>query len=243
MNDAFARFVSSIAFRWIQPEDEVTKWHQIVRFRLDQLGYPLDLLITRLPEDGWRLRRLLRPVCLIPRMSTFAVGAILNRAVAQMAPQAAFVNVGVWHGFTLLSGMAGNGDRRCIGVDNFSEFGGPRDEFLRRFDRYRSPLHAFHEMDYRAYFTERHRDPIGVYLYDGEHGYENQLHGLEVAERFFTPGCVIVVDDTNQPEPREATLAFAGARAGKYRTLLDRRTSANGHPTFWDGLLVLQRTA
>ena len=234
-------FATGIRFRWIQPGQALVPWHLTLRHQCERLHYPLDLLLTRLPDDGARLRRLLRPLCLIPRMSTFAIAAVINRAVSLMSPAAAFVNVGVWNGFTFLAGMAGNAGRRCVGVDDFSEFGGPRGAFLDRFERRRAPVHEFHAMDYRAYFAERHEGPIGVYLYDGEHGYENQLRGLETAERFFAPGCVIVVDDTNLPAPRQATLDFVAARPNAYRLLCDRRTAGNGHPTFWNGLLVLQR--
>ena len=236
-----ASFASGIRFRWIQPDQPLARWHLTLRHQCERLRYPLDLVITHVPDEGARLRRLLRPLCMIPRMSTFAIAAVINRAVSLIPADAAYVNVGVWNGFSLLVGMAGNAERRCIGVDNFSEFGGPREAFLARFERRRSARHDFHEMDYRAYFAERHDGPIGVYLYDGEHGYDNQLRGLEAAERFFAPGCVIVVDDTNLPEPRRATLDFVAARPGGYRTLLDRRTAGNGHPTFWNGLLVLQR--
>jgi hypothetical protein len=238
---ALASFASGIRFRWIQPDQQLGRWHARMRHQCDRIHFPLDLVVARLPEQGARLRRLLRPLCMMPRMSTFAIAAVINRAVALMPPDAAFVNVGVWNGFTFLAGLAGNADRRCVGVDDFSEFGGPKEAFLARFERRRSASHVFHEMDYRAYFADRHEGPIGVYLYDGEHGYENQLRGLETAERFFAPGCVIVVDDTNLPEPRRATFDFMAARPGGYTVLLDRTTAANGHPTFWNGLLVLQR--
>ena len=234
-------FASGIRFRWIQPEQPLRRRHFVVAHRLERLRWPLDLLVARLPDEAVRLRRLLRPLCLIPRMSTFAIATVINRAVASMPVDAAFVNVGVWNGFTFLAGMAGNPGRRCIGVDDFSEFGGPREAFLARFARLRAPRHEFHEMDYRAYFAQRHEGPIGVYLYDGEHGYDNQLRGLETAERFFAPGCVIIVDDTNLPEPRRATMDFVRARRDGYRVLLDRTTAGNGHPTFWNGLLVFQR--
>lgn len=47
-------------------------------------------------------------------MSTFAIGAIINRAVRQMPSNTGYVNVGRWHGFTLLAGMLGNAKKRCI---------------------------------------------------------------------------------------------------------------------------------
>jgi hypothetical protein len=242
-NGELAAFASGIRFRWIQPEQAMVPFHLMLRHQLGRLRCPLDLVIARLPERGIRMRRLLRTLCTIPRMSTFAIAAVINRAVSLMPEGSAFVNVGVWNGFTYLAGMAGNAPRRCVGVDNFSEFGGPKEAFLARFERRKSPRHDFYEMDYAEYFAKRHDGPIGVYLYDGEHGYENQRRGLETAERFFAPGCVIVVDDTNLPEPRRATLDFMAAHPDRYRLLLDRTTCANGHPTFWNGLLVFQRAA
>jgi hypothetical protein len=151
-----------------------------------------------------------------------------------------FVNVGVWNGFTFLTGSASNPDRTCIGVDNFSESGGPREAFGERFERLAGPNHRFYEMDYRDYFSNKHSGPIGVYLYDGEHSYDNQWRGLEIAEPFFADDCVVVVDDTNWEEPHAATLDFLEASRRDYTVLLDRGTAGNGHPTLWNGIMVLQ---
>ena len=237
---SFETFVTGIGFRWIQPRAPLSRVQSSLRARLDRTPLPLDACITSLPERGVELRRRLLPVCRVPRMSTFAVASIINDAVSRLSPGSAFVNVGVWNGFTLLSGMAGNAGRSCIGVDNFSEFGGPRDPFLARFERARGEGHRFYDMNYQDYFARQHSVPIGVYFYDGAHSYEHQLAGLEVAEPFFSRDCIILVDDTNSPAPRQATADFLAARPGRYRVLLDQQTSANGHPTFWNGLMVIQ---
>ena len=135
---SFETFVTGIGFRWIQPLAPISRVQASLRARLDRTPLPLDVCITSLPERGVELRRRLLPLCGVPRMSTFAVASIINEAVARMLPGSAFVNVGVWNGFTLLSGMAGNAGHSCIGVDNFSEFGGPREAFLARFERARA---------------------------------------------------------------------------------------------------------
>jgi hypothetical protein len=202
---------------------------------------PFDIVNTRLPRNDNEMRLQLGDICKIPRMSTFAIAAIINWGVRQMPADLAFVNIGVWNGFTLLSGMLGNSNKRCIGVDNFSEFGGPREDFHARFERHRSPNHHFYDMDYSEYLRVKHQEPIGFYIYDGEHSYENQLRGLQLAERFFADGCLILVDDTNWPEPRQATLDFIGQSPHTYRIVFDASTSGNHHPTFWNGVMVLQR--
>jgi hypothetical protein len=202
---------------------------------------PVDLEDTVLPVREKRSRRLLAKICRTRRMSTFAIGALIQEGVSRLEPGQAFVNVGVWCGFSLFAGMVGNPGKRCIGIDNFSEFGGPRGEFLSVFDRIRSPSHEFHELDWHDYFKKVHRAPIGFYVYDASHDYKSQLEGLRAAEPFFAENCRILVDDTNWAAPREATLKFLARRKGQYRILLDRRTCANGHPTFWNGIMLLEK--
>jgi Methyltransferase domain len=233
-------FASNISFKLFGPDSSL-RWYHRLNHRIARVNLSLEVLNTRLPHDRREARRLLRRICGIPRMSTYAIAAIIDKAVAAMPEGAAFVNVGAWHGFTFLSGIANNPDRRCVCIDNFSQFGGPREQFLARFQTFKSENHTFHEMDYEQYFATIHNGPIGCYIYDGEHSYRNQLRGLEVAEPFFTPGCVVLVDDTNDEEPRQATYDFVARRSGQYELLLDKRTCSNQHPTFWNGIIVLRR--
>jgi len=208
---------------------------------LRPLNIGLELMNTKLPERRKEMQEKLHDLLRMPRMSTFAIGAIINKGVSEMSADSSFVNVGVWHGFTLLSGLAGNPEKRCIGVDNFSEFGGPREGFLDEFTKRKSPNHYFYEMDYRDYFSHKHSGRIGFYLYDGEHSYENQLEGLRIAEPFFSERCCVLVDDTNWEEPRQATLDFIASSRYKYQVLLDQNTGQNRHPTLWNGLFVFRR--
>jgi hypothetical protein len=174
-------------------------------------------------------------------MSTFAIGAIINRAVAQMSAGHAYLNIGVWNGFTLLAGMARNSDKTCIGVDRFSRKHSPRSSFLKRFERARGPSHVFYEADFREYLALTHKQPLGLYLFDGPRAYDDQLDGLKLAEPYFARGCVVLVDDTNWPEVREANLDFIKHSSFEYRMLLDVQTPRTGHPTFWNGVMLFER--
>ncbi len=233
-------FASNISFKLFKPDSSLL-WYHRLNHRIARVKLSLEILNTRLPPDRREARPLLQQLCGIPRMSTYAIAAIIDKAVAAMPEGAAFVNVGAWHGFTFLSGIVNNPDRRCVCVDNFSQFGGPREEFLARFHAFKSDRHTFHEMDYEEYFATIHQGLIGCYIYDGEHSYRNQLRGLEVAEPFFTPGCVVLVDDTNLDDARQATYDFVARRPGQYELLLEKRTRSNQHPTFWNGIIVLRR--
>ena len=208
----------------------------------EKVGVGLEYLNTALPESGLKTKAALRSICMVPKMSTLAIGAMVNRGVAQMNPGEIFVNIGVWHGFTFLAGLVTNPDKRCVGVDNFSEFGGPRDAFLARFNSLKSENHHFYDLDYAEYFSRVHEGPIGFYIYDGGHAYKDQLRGLELAEPFFSNNCIILVDDTNWPEPRQATLDFISGSSNQYRVILDLETHYNCHPTVWNGVIVFRKT-
>jgi len=238
----YADYIQHISFRFYQPmmfPKGFTRVSQVLRL----FNMSFEIWNTRLPEHTRESRQKLAELLHIPRMSTYAIGAILNEGVARLQDDQCFVNVGVWHGFTLLSGMIGNAEKTCIGIDNFSGFDSPSEITTARFEKYKSARHFLYKMDYRAYFAEHHRGQIGLYLYDGDHSYDNQLHGLRVAEPYFSEHCCILVDDTNREEPRQATLDFMKASAGKYQILLDQNTCIPDHPTFWDGIMIVQRVS
>lgn len=225
-------FLKGIHFDWLQPQDPLP-----VHF-CDREGGQLEYTNTRFPGDDAAWKKRLLALEGIPRMGTLAVAGALQTMVHQMSPEHCFVNVGVWHGYSFLAALLENPDKRCIGVDNFSQFGGPREAFLGRLQRWGSDQHRFFEMDYRDYFARHHQGPLGVYLYDGEHSYANQLEGLKVAEEFLVPGTLVLVDDTNWEEPRQATLDFVAQSSRQFELLLDVRTAGNHHPTWWNGWMV-----
>jgi hypothetical protein len=200
----------------------------------------LEATIPRFGDEDTHLKKLIAPLLPIRRMSRLTNAALLNTAVRQMPEERLFVNVGVWNGFTMLAAMEGNEERRCIGVDNFSEFGGPKDAFLERFTSRRAAAHRFFDQDYVDFFAAGLDRPLGVYLYDGEHGYDNQYRGLMIADPFYADDAVIVVDDTNLDRARNATLAFAEDSRHDWEVVYDQRTVDSRHPTLWNGLMVLQ---
>jgi hypothetical protein len=244
-------YAKRISFRIWGPDSANWQYWRLKAW-LAKVGVSLEAWNTRLPEGRWETRKRLDHLLEVPRMSTFAMGALIDNAVRTMPADTSFVNVGVWHGFTFLSGIVGNRDRRCVGIDNFSEFhdpefagenhGNPKDEFLERFQQNSSPQHEFHEIDYEEYFERLHgAEPIGFYIYDGDHAYGHQLRGLEIADPYLVPGSHILVDDTNWDEPRQATVDFVNARKDHYEVVFDQRTRELVHPTFWNGVMLLRR--
>src|SRR5436309_9591850 len=154
------QYLSQIEFRFLQPQQKRPSGLRGVSLFLRKFGVHVEMLNTRLPEVEQRMRQTLAPVCKVPRMSTFAIGAIINRTVAQMPDDQCFVNIGVWNGFTFLAGLANNPTKHCVGVDNFSHPNSPRSAFLNRFESLKGPSHTFCEMGFDEYFDKVHKGPI-----------------------------------------------------------------------------------
>ena len=110
----YSEFIRGIFFRLIQPHTPMTR--RLAKFlnHLTRLGFPLERLIVKLPDGDKHMKLSLHKICRIPKMSTFTLGALINRGVSQMPDSEAFVNIGVWHGFTFLCGMINNSERRQI---------------------------------------------------------------------------------------------------------------------------------
>lgn len=237
--DQLNAFANGIRFRFIQPDDS-----GLALVTGDHVGIDIDLRNTILPERAGEFEETLGPLCRsVKRMSTFAIGSIINLAVSQMPADHCYVNVGVWNGFTLFCGMAGNEDKRCVGIDNFSQFGGPREAFLQQFNLLKSETSEFHEMDYRKYFDGMHSRKIGLYFYDGHHSEENQYLGLKIAEPYLSEDALILIDDTNNRGVIQGTNRYIRESRLKFRLVARFKTSHNFHPTFWNGLILMQRQA
>jgi hypothetical protein len=175
-------------------------------------------------------------------MSSLAILALIQQGVEQMPPGSMYLNIGVWQGLSLCAGLLGNVGRPAVGVDNFSHGSADSKQALKRnLNRFAGPQTRFFAMDYQRYFAERQRGPIGFYFYDGDHAYEHQLQALELAEPYLLSGSRVLVDDTNWPEPRQATLDFLKQRPGQYQMLLDIQTVSDAHPTFWNGVMLFER--
>ena len=86
-------------------------------------------------------------------MSTYAIGHIVNQVCKKLSNDQIYLNIGCWKGFTLVSGMV---DTNCkvIGVDNFSQFKGPKNEFYKNFENYQNKEKHFFTMRTIKFFLK-----------------------------------------------------------------------------------------
>ena len=153
----------------------------------------------------------------IEGMSTIANAWIINQIASNLDQNQNYVNIGCWKGFSLIAGMI-NTKCSVYGVDNFTWIDAPRKEFYDKKQKY-----------------------IDFYFFDGPHTYKDQYQSLDLASNFFRKGSIILVDDTNWQEPREATKDFISNHASKYEILHDLKCNHARHPTYWNGLIIFQK--
>jgi hypothetical protein len=117
---------------------------------------------------------------------------------------ARYLEIGTWKGSSVCSAMCGN-QAHVVAIDNWSQFGGPKQEFIQNFKRHRGKNYAiFIERD--CYQVDVESLPsFNIYMYDGEHSKENHGRALThfydcLDERF-----LFIVDDWNWQHVREGT--------------------------------------
>lgn len=137
--------------------------------------------------------------------------------LVELTPDASYLEVGSWAGSTLCSAIHNN-KVRAMAIDNWSEFGGPRDQFFANVGKFAGPSAAvsFLNSDFRAVRF----DAIGtfnIYLFDGPHSKKDQYDGMALAKPALDDVSVVIVDDWNWLEVRNGT--FDALRDAQYQIL------------------------
>jgi hypothetical protein len=145
-------------------------------------------------------------------------------------PNRTYLEVGTWKGSTLCSAMYNN-EARVVCIDNWSEFNGPKDEFLANFYKFKGKNDAmFIEND--CFNVDVTSLPIfDIYLYDGDHKYEchykSLIHFWDCLDKMF----IYIVDDWNWEYVRNGT--YDALKSLKCEIVYEREirtTNNNTHP-------------
>jgi predicted O-methyltransferase YrrM len=166
--------------------------------------------------------------------------ALLNLAAACLEGDEAYVEIGVFHGASLIAAMLGNEGKRFVGVDSF----GCRDASL---EKVHANLARFGltppEIVVGDAFElvpagELEDVAIGIWYYDAGHSYEAQLDGLRIAEPLLVPGALVIVDDTDWDDVARAMDDYL-ADQPRARRILTLDGKSRGAPQWWEGMQVL----
>ena len=207
----------------------------------ERFGRSLPGLFEDFPRSEHPRDRRFAPILEIENLAAENVLALLNLAAACLDPDEAYVEVGVYHGASLVAAMLGNEDKRFVGIDSFEFRDTSREQIEQNLERFGLPRpellvgDAFELVPGGALGDAR----IGVWYYDAAHDYESQLDGLRIAEPLLVPGALVIVDDTDWEQVAKAMDDYL-AEQPRARRLVTIEGKERGAPQWWEGLQVLE---
>ncbi len=115
-------------------------------------------------------------------------------------PNAKYLEIGVWKGSSFCSALCNNNMSSCLAIDNWSEFGGPKDEFIKNLDKVKGNNNVkFVEQDCFT-ISEEDRALLGkfnIFMYDGNHSEDAQYRALQHFLPCLEDEFIYIVDDWN----------------------------------------------
>ncbi|NQU59081.1 MAG: class I SAM-dependent methyltransferase [Rhodospirillales bacterium] len=150
----------------------------------------------------------------ISGLKTVGVLQRLGRLFAGDAA-AAYLEIGVFQGLTLVSTALEAPAMPCFGIDNFRILDPDsknKEITNERIERFGAANATLIDMDFEDALSglTAHLDgrKIALYFVDGPHDYRSQIVCLLAALRYLHDDAVIVIDDANYPDVRRATRDF-----------------------------------
>lgn len=143
----------------------------------------------------------------LPGMSGSYTRHFYNNVCAM--PHTRYLEIGSWKGSSIASAMYKNTMDVCVAIDNWSEFGGPKNEFMNVFNAYKGGNNAMvFERDCwdSALLETLAPYKFNIYMYDGYHSEEAQYKALIKYLPCLDDTFLWIVDDWNAPEVRNGTL-------------------------------------
>ena len=166
--------------------------------------------------------------------------ALLNLAASCLGAGEAYVEIGVFHGASLIASMLGNDGKRFVGVDSFGFRDASLEKVAANLACYGLEVpeivvgDAFELVPGGALGDTR----VGVWYYDAAHSFEAQVDGLRIAEPLLVPGALIIVDDTDWDDVERAMHAYLTEQP-RARRVLTIEGKSRGAPQWWEGMQVL----
>jgi hypothetical protein len=158
---------------------------------------------------------------------------------------ARYLEIGTWKGSSVCSAMYQN-KAQVVCIDNWSEFGGPKQEFLQNFSRFKGENNA-HFIESDCYQVDVSKLPkFNIYMYDGNHTSESHYKALTHYQNCLDDIFIFIVDDWNCSGVREGT--ERAIRTLGYKVLYERNIRLTwddthtpmplARDTWWNGIYV-----
>jgi hypothetical protein len=156
---------------------------------------------------------------------------MVNNLVESL-PNTRYLEVGSWAGSTACSAIYGNKVEKIRCIDNWSEFGGPKDRFMAHIDQAMSPdiSFGFIESDFRQ-VNYKDLGKFNLYLFDGPHSEQDQFDGVAIAQPALDDHYILIVDDYNWKDVRDGTLRALKHFGATIECAIEIRTTQDdAHP-------------
>jgi protein O-GlcNAc transferase len=167
--------------------------------------------------------------------------ALLNAAVSCLEAGESYVEVGTYHGTSLIAAMLDN-DAELVAIDNWSLGDGSREQLDRNLARFGFAGRA-EIIEGDAFETLRSSRlagrKVGVYYYDNGHEYEQQLDGMRLIEPHLVSPALVIVDDTDWERVEQAVEDYL-VQQPRATQLLRIDGKERGAPHWWEGMRVLR---
>ena len=144
-------------------------------------------------------------------MSSPKIRHLLNTLCS--LPHTRYLEIGTFRGSTFIPALYNNQSTidYAVGIDNWSEFGGPRHDFEKHLNQFLPTSSYSYEIYCQDCFAVDPalfiKAPINIYFYDGNHSAFSQemafVHYNDVLDDVF----IALVDDWNEESARQGTLS------------------------------------
>lgn len=115
-----------------------------------------------------------------------------------------YLEIGCWKGSTLYSALLNNNPNYALAIDNFSEFGGPREQF---YENMKDLNKKFDFIDQDCFSIDKSKinHKFNIYFYDGDHSEESHEKALSYFYDILEDNFIYICDDWNWEQVRNGT--------------------------------------
>lgn len=170
----------------------------------DQISELTEIICQAWDKTSNGQHKLSNTILELSGMSGRKYRAFINNIIENI-PDARYLEIGSWAGSTACSAMWKNSCTiTCI--DNWSEFGGPRDIFNSNIQTVLTPCidFKFIESDFRQ-VDFNNIGKYNLYLYDGPHTGQDQYDGIRLALPALDNEFILIIDDWNWYQVQHGT--------------------------------------
>jgi len=151
-----------------------------------------------------------------------------------------YLEIGLWKGSTFCSALKDNAVR-ALGIDNWSQFHGPKDECLKNIERYSgSNKVEIIDADCFSIDTSKFNEKFNVYFYDGDHTADSQEKALTYFDSILDDTFVAIIDDYKDDDVKLGTQN--AVKKLNYTTLFSHEFivphGIEDNVGWWNGMLI-----